>query len=270
MTAVKRRQKGAKVIKFKQKSKNALVVGSAPNVLVNPIIAMIETVRDAASNPSVNVDKMGKILDMTRQLAKDEAARQYNISMRKTQAEMPSVVKSLTNSQTNSKYAPLEDVQRKCMPIIYANGFSLSFYEEDAPKPDEKRICVDIMHVSGHVEKKHVDLHPDVLGIKGNPNKTPMHADGSTFSYGKRYLTGLVFNIRIVGEDDDGNQGAGEFATDKEVAELRTMLKQFNITEKDAADRVKLPSLDKIPIRIYMQMKIAMDQRRAQQEKSKA
>jgi len=61
-----------------------------------------------------------------------------------------------------------------------------------------------LSHSAGHTRKYWVDLPLDQAGIKGTVNKTPMHATGSTFSYGRRYLVVMIFNISVIGEDDDG------------------------------------------------------------------
>jgi hypothetical protein len=51
-----------------------------------------------------------------------------------------------------------------------------------------------------------MDLSRDDLGANGQPSKTRLHGEGSTFSYGCRYLTTSIFNIVIAGQDDDGNR----------------------------------------------------------------
>jgi hypothetical protein len=41
--------------------------------------------------------------------------------------------------------------------------------------------------------------------VKGRPNKTALHGLGSSVSYLRHYLTCMIFNVVMRGEDDDGN-----------------------------------------------------------------
>ena len=61
------------------------------------------------------------------------------------------------------------------------------------------------MHEAGHTKRYHVDLPIDSTGIKGSVNKTGVHANGSTYSYARRYLTMMIFNVVLTNEDNDGN-----------------------------------------------------------------
>ena len=92
------------------------------------------------------------------------------------------------------------------MPVIEKHKFSLKFSEGDSPNPAKIRVMCKVS-MGGHSEDYHVDLSPDDTGAKGNPSKTKIHGEGSTFSYGRRYLTAMIFNLTIISEDDDGNQG---------------------------------------------------------------
>lgn len=126
-------------------------------------------------------------------------------SFRAVLEELPSVVKDADNTQTQSTYARLSAISKKIRPVYTKHGFSILFGEEDSPLDGCVRITGDIMHEAGHMTAKHVDIPMDGAGIKGNVNKTPTHAKGSTLQYGMRYLTCLVFTPELVDDDDDGN-----------------------------------------------------------------
>lgn len=65
------------------------------------------------------------------------------------------------------------------------------------------------MHEAGHTKRYYVDLPIDSTGIKGSVNKTGVHANGSTYSYARRYLTMMIFNVVLTNEDN-GRNGGGE------------------------------------------------------------
>lgn len=168
---------------------------------------MLAIIARAASDPNVNVDKMERLYAMLKEEKARVAEQQFNEAMRKAQSEMPMVVKDAKNPSTNSNFARLETLKKITTPIITTNGFSQQFSQGDGALPGKIRVLCEVSHIGGHSKIFHLDLSPDDVGPKGLPNKTKIHGEGSTFSYGERYLTKLIFNITIVGEDDDGNQG---------------------------------------------------------------
>jgi hypothetical protein len=128
--------------------------------------------------------------------------------MVRAQAGIGPVFRDKFNAQTSSSYAALESIDRKISPVYTAHGFSLSFGTGDSALVGHIRTLCDCMHEAGHTKQYHVDLPIDSAGIKGSVNKTGVHAAGSTFSYARRYLTMMIFNVVLTNEDDDGN-GAG-------------------------------------------------------------
>ena len=79
----------------------------------------------------------------------------------------------------------------------------------------------------------------DDKGPQGAPNKTGIQGMGSTWSYLQRRLLAMIFNIRIVGEDQDGRKptstpGASKLDPVKELkSELWALLKDVRGTERN-------------------------------------
>ncbi len=161
----------------------------------------------AAADPNVDAGKAERLYAMLKDHNATIATRKFNEAMRKAQMEMPRIVKDAKNLQNNSRYVQLETLSKAAIPVYTANGFSLSFSEGTSANPGKIQILCTVRHDGGHAETHHLDLSPDDTGAKGNASKTKIHGEGSTFSYGQRYLMKLIFNLTIVGEDDDGNQG---------------------------------------------------------------
>jgi len=96
-----------------------------------------------------------------------------------------------------------------------------------------------------------VDMAIDDVGIKGSPNKTIPHAEGSSFLYGRRYLTCLIFNVPT-GDDDDGNGAGGvEYITEKQLSQLTDMINDTETKEDKFMSFMKVESLDKIPAKQF-------------------
>jgi molecular chaperone GrpE (heat shock protein) len=191
------------------KPENAML--QVPQPAPDNIMAVIAR---AAADPNVDVGKMERLLAMIREEDKRVAEQLFNAAMARAQAEMPLILKKATNPSTNSKFAKLEAIAKAILPVVEKHNFSLQFSEGDSPKPDKIRVVCKVSHAAdlngkqySHSEIFHMDLSPDDTGAKGSPTKTKIHGEGSTFSYGRRYLTCMIFNLTIIGEDDDGNQG---------------------------------------------------------------
>lgn len=141
---------------------------------------------------------------MRKEDAAERARRLYAAAMVGAQNEMPEIVKDARNDSNNSRYARLETIDRACRPVYAKHGFSLSFSEVEGAPAGLIRIRCLVSHEGGHVEAHYLNGAIDDVGAKGNQNKTKIQGQGSTFSYLQRYLTKLIFNIRVVGEDVDG------------------------------------------------------------------
>ncbi len=175
----------------------------------NESTAMLTMIQRAATDPAFDADKMQKMMELYERHTDRTAAAAFNAAMVRAQAEIGPVFRDKFNAQTNSAYAALESIDRKISPVYTLHGFSLSFGTGDSPLVGHIRTVCDCMHEAGHTKTYHVDLPIDSAGIKGSVNKTGVHASGSTFSYARRYLTMMIFNVVLTNEDNDGN-GDGE------------------------------------------------------------
>lgn len=212
--------------------------------------SILEIVSRAASDPNVDVAKTEKLLEMYERIASRNAEIGFNLAMKAAQEEMPKILRNRKNDQTNSKYADLEKVNDAIVPIYTKHGFSLSFGTADCPIKDYFRVTCLVSHGAGHSRQYQADLPIDMSGIKGNVNKTPMHGFGSTMSYGRRYLTLLIFNITLTNEDNDGNRD-GETLNEEQIANIQALLTEVKADEKAFMKWARIDSLDQILAKNY-------------------
>ena len=168
----------------------------------SPMLAMIER---AARDPSVDVDKLERLMLMQERMQAKMAESAFNDAMSDAQARMRTIGADANNPQTRSKYASYGKLDSVLRPIYTDNGFSLSFDTgKDAPADCIRVLCY-VSHKAGFSRTYHVDMPADGKGAKGGDVMTKTHAVGAGMSYGMRYLLKMVFNV-AVGEDDvDGN-----------------------------------------------------------------
>lgn len=153
-------------------------------------------------------EQLGMVLDAQERVLDRQAKQDFSIAMAECQSEMPNILKTKRNDQTNSNYESLDALNKVVSPVYTSHGFSISFGTDTAPDGDNPmiRVTAEVAHRGGWSKDYHYDLPYDLAGIKGSINKTKIHASGSTLSYGRRYLLKLIFNLTTVDElDDDGN-----------------------------------------------------------------
>ena len=214
---------------------------------------ILDIVSRAASDPNIDVAKTEKLLEMYERISVRNAEVSFNTAMKAAQEEMPKILRNKENQQTNSRYADLEKVNAAIVPVYTKHGFSLSFGTADCPIAGHYRVTCLVSHIAGHSRSYQADVPADMTGLKGNANKTATHGFGSTMSYGRRYLTLLVFNITLTNEDKDGNQ-AGDTLTDEQVANLEALLTETGADKAKFLRYVKVESLDQIPAKNYSAM----------------
>lgn len=168
----------------------------------------------ALNNPKLDVRKMREIMDMQMEAMRFQSEISYNHAMADCQAEIPHVHANCKNSHTHSSYANLEAIDKIIRPIVTKKfGFSLSFTTDQMSDRMIKVTCC-VRHREGHKEYHTMTGELDDGGFKGTANKTGIQAAGSSTSYLQRYLIKLIFNVIIIGEDNDGNKNKGDKKAD--------------------------------------------------------
>lgn len=188
----------------------------------------------AASDPSVDIDKLERLMAMHERITAASAKAAYDAALAEMQSELPiiqrrgtitirekdsSTGKRTGEVQQSSSYALWEDINEAIKPTLTKHGFSLWFRTGLA---DDGRVQVTgiLGHRDGHREETTMTLQHDSSG-----SKNAVQAVGSSTSYGKRYTAAALLNLTSRGEDDDGKAaGAGETITDEQVRELHKLL----------------------------------------------
>lgn len=187
----------------------------------------MELIRELATGPSaINVDVIERLVALQERQDAKRGEAQFNEAMNLVQAQINPVSTDAQNDHTRSRYATLEAIDAAIRPVYLRHGFSLSF---DNPKTSQDGITVScrVMHIGGHSETRTLTGALDMAGSQGKSNKTAIQALGSTVSYLERYLTCMIFNVRIKREDNDGNRITG-FITEQQAQSIEDMLAQVS------------------------------------------
>jgi hypothetical protein len=189
------------------------VPASAPAPSSQPT-TMLDIIDRASRDPSVDIDKLERLIGLKREIDSGEARREYDAAMSRAQEAMKPIRANLENPQTRSEYADYAALDRAIRPIYSRHGFSLSFGTGDTKLENHVRVvCTVAAH--GHREYPFLDMPADGKGARGNDVMTKTHATGAAITYGKRYLLGMIFNLAVT-RDDDGNGAGGGYDDDVE------------------------------------------------------
>lgn len=192
---------------------------------------MLAVIARAASDPSVDIEKLERLMAMKERMDAKEAESLFNRAMTEAQTGMRPISADAANQQTKSKYATYTKLDKALRSIYTGVGFSLSFDTEDSTKADHIRVLCYVSHSGGHTRTYRADMPVDGKGAKGNDVMTRTHAFGSGASYGMRYLLKMIFNVSIGEDDDDGNAAAGysdvEYISEEQEIALRDMMTEY-------------------------------------------
>jgi hypothetical protein len=193
--------------------------------------ALMSFIERAAKDPEFDVGKFGELLRLQRDVGHDQSRRAFNGAMAMAQSEMLPVVRDARNSHLNNRYAKLETIDAAMRPIYTRHGFSVRFGSAPPPAEGFIRITCTVAHEGGYFEENYLDSPITTTGSQGGRMATtPVQAVGSTVTYLRRYLLGMVFNIVLADEDDDGEGSRRVAAT----ATPRAPVKRAPVDAEDA------------------------------------
>lgn len=189
----------------------ALQAADEPNGNLAPVVREAQPMgmsmfERMASDPTVDVAKLEKLMELHERALARTAQEQFNVAMASAQADMRPVAADADNPQTRSKYASYAALDKALRPIYSKYGLALSFNSGDAPTPDHLRLMCDVTHIGGHCKTYRIDMPNDGKGAKGGDVMTRTHAQGAAASYGMRYLLKMIFNVAVGEDDRDGNE----------------------------------------------------------------
>lgn len=187
---------------------NAIAKAEAPETAVADYSGgLLDVIARAARDPSVDIDKMERLIAMQERVQDRQAVVAFNSALADLQPGLPVIgerggIKD-RNGNIQSTYALWEDVNEAIRPLLAEHGFALRFKVER--KEDQISVTGILSHREGHSEETTLTLPTD-----GSGSKNAVQAVGSSTSYGKRYTAFALLNITSTGEDDDGRKGGEE------------------------------------------------------------
>jgi len=215
--------------------------------VVSDASALIQVIERAARDPSIDIDKMERLMQMHERLMANRAKVAYAAALARLQPQLPMLDErgEIKNNAGNvqSRYALWEDIVTAITPILAGEGFSLSFRTGN---PEGKiRVTGILTHAEGHSEETTLDLPADTSGAKN-----AVQAVASSVSYGKRYTAGALLNLRSGEPDHDGREPEPR-VSEHQTAELKALITEHGGNMGKLLAYFKVRSLDEILAKNY-------------------
>jgi ERF superfamily len=197
-----------------------------PSDSPSTVLALIERV---ALDPRADVEKLERMMAMYERLKAKEAELAYNaakgrilrklagVKIIKNRSVLYEIEKGKPQKGTYEafKYATLEEIDKHLRPLLAAEDMDLS-YSNEPREGGGILIRGRLKHLpGGHYEDSFMPAPLDTTG-----GKSDVQAVGSTNSFLRRYVACNIFNIVVVGDDDDGNGGTIDEAQTKTILDL--------------------------------------------------
>lgn len=165
---------------------------------------LMEVIARAARDPSVDIDKMERLILMQERVQARDAEVAFSEAFASMQPELPAISKNgqiVHKGQLISEFSEWEDINKAITPVLSRFGFSLSF--KPATVDNKVAVTAILRHRLGYKDEATLPLPTDTSGAKN-----AVQGIGSTLSYGKRYTAVLLLNLTTGGDDDDGSSAA--------------------------------------------------------------
>jgi hypothetical protein len=191
--------------------------------------AVLALINRIALDACADVEKLDRVMALYERLKAKEAELQYNAAKGRILKKLAGIkiVKNrpalyeIENGKPQNgaceafKYAPLEEIDKHLRPLLAEEQMDLS-YSDEPLESGGILIRGRLKHLpSGHYEDSFMPAPLDTTG-----GKSQVQAVGSSNSFLRRYVLCNIFNIVVVGDDDDGNGGTVDEAQTQTILDL--------------------------------------------------
>lgn len=215
----------------------------------HPLLSLIEKTND--------IEKLERLFALyEKDQAKQDMAR-FNEAMAKSQYEMDSIVRNKFNQHNRSSYADLDAIHAAIQPTYTKHGLSLTFAPHEAKTAGFLGVTATLSCGAYSKEFKG-EFAVDGAGLKGGANKTPIQAQGSTYSYARRYMEMMIFNLSL-SDDTDGapqrNRPEPEPQPEADLPKIESgdvvyldkLLKKHGVEKEEFFARAGISALKQLP-----------------------
>lgn len=224
----------------------AKIEDAPPPAPVSETAALISMIERAAVNPSVDVEKFARLLELREKAEASFARKAFNNAVALAKGEIGPIVKdkavdfTTQKGRTNYKYEGFDTIARAVDPILNAHGLSYRF--RAAQDGNKVAVTCILAHRDGYSEETTLSVAEDHSG-----NKNAIQAIGSAATYLQRYTLKLALGLAASLDDDAQSFGPGGEIDDAQLQELRQLIINTDSDLPKFLRYFRVETLDKLP-----------------------
>ncbi|WP_375664432.1 ERF family protein, partial [Bartonella sp. CL50QHWL] len=201
---------------------------------------VMERILNKALDSDVDMDRLERLLDLREQEIKRQERQNFVRDLSAVQMAYKNIEQNAINKHTNSKYATLDQYIDAVKDGLATYKFAL-FYR--IKNQTEKNVTIEITlsHPSGNEISTEGTFPIDSTGSKNS-----IQSLGSTLTYARRYLLGMLLNLASKEDDTDGQMQAKEDDTNNQKVSSKQIKQIEELIEQTESDKNKLLSYAKV------------------------
>lgn len=217
--------------------------------------AMINRLAEMASDPSIDPDRLEKLLNIQITMMERQAKMDFDRALADVQQDMPRITPrgeiKTKNGEVVARYMKYEDIDTVIRPLLQKHGFSLMHDRRD--EQGKMIITTILKHRNGHQESVSIPLPYD----QPNALKSALQAAAGTATFGKRHNVCSLLNIVAEGEDDDGIMSHIKL-DDTQAKEIKDALRETGSDTKKFLEYMGVDCVENIPMKDYPKAYMAL------------
>lgn len=194
-----------------------------------------------------SIDALEKMLALQEKYDSMQAKKAFTVAMAQFKSTPLLISKDKVNGQFKSKYTSIGNLVNSSLPRMGECGLS---HKWDIDQTDKIKVTCTVTHSAGHSESVSMCAPPDT---SGGASKNPIQQIKSTITYLKsatfESIMGLASTDANV--DDDGNQSAIQYISEKQVSDITDMVNATETNEAKFLDWLKVESVETIPVNLF-------------------
>ncbi|WP_375653378.1 ERF family protein [Bartonella sp. MR110HLJHH] len=200
----------------------------------------MELILERALDNDVDLDRLKRLLELREQEIKRQERQNFVRDLSAMQMEYKDIEQNAINKHTKSKYATLDQYIDAVKEGLATYNFALFVRIKNQT---EKNITIEITlsHPSGNQISTEGTFPIDNAGSKNN-----IQSVGSTITYARRYLLGMLLNVASKEDDTDGQTQAKEDDTNNQKVSSKQIKQIEELIEQTESDKNKLLSYAKV------------------------
>lgn len=199
----------------------------------------MERILNRALENDVDIDRLERLLALREKEIERQNYQSFVSDLSAMQTEYQKIEKTAKNNHTNSKYATLDQYIDAVKDVLAKYNFALFSHIKNQT---EKNVTIE-MTLSHHSGQK--ISTQGTFPIDGTGSKNSIQSVGSTLTYARRYLLGMLLNVASKEDDTDGNIPTKP-ACPQQINEIKRLMKQTNTEETNLLSYAKVERLDDI------------------------